>query len=291
MPAVLQLWLGALLLSFAPVFVKLLPAVGPTAIGFYRCALAALLLLPALAVGRKAPVAPGLVKRFLWLSLAAGFMFAADLWVWHRSVILAGAGLGTILGNTQVFYLVAIGIFFHGEKPSRRFLCAVGLALVGTYLLVDLAGHPYKPGGYWLGVGYGVLTGMVYATYIAILKALEGLAYPRPLGFRLFAVSASTALFLAICLAAENHFPIPTAKEWGALLLLAGVVQIAGWFCIQRNLQKVSVSQVGLLLLTQPVGATIWGVCFFGEVLEPLQVFGGAMTLFAIYLGNTRPRK
>jgi len=291
MPAVLQLWFGALLLSFAPVFVKALPALGPTAIGFYRCALAALLLVPALPFGRKALVSPGLGKKFLRLSLAAGFLFAADLWVWHRSVLLAGAGIGTILGNTQVFYLVAIGIFFHGEQPSRRFLVAVGLAAVGTYLLVDLTGHPYQPGGYWLGVGYGVLTGMVYASYVAVLKALEDLLYPRPLGFRLFAVSASTALFLALCLGVEGHLPIPTPKEWGALFLLASVVQIAGWFCIQRNLPKLSVSQVGLLLLTQPVGATVWGVLLFGEVLKPLQIFGGTMTLFAVYLGNTRPRK
>jgi drug/metabolite transporter (DMT)-like permease len=288
MPPVLQLWFGALLLSFAPVFVKALPALGPTAIGFYRCFLAAGLLVPFLFGGKAPRAEAGLSRRFLFWSALAGLIFAVDLFVWHRSVLLAGAGLGTILGNTQVFYLTAVGVLFHSEKLTPRFLVAVGLAAVGTYLLVDPAGHPSRTDGYWTGVGWGLLTGMVYASYVAVLKSLEALRYPRPLGFRLFAVSGFTALFLALFQVAEGDFPLPSGGQWVWLFVLAGVVQVGGWFCIQRNLKSVSVSRVGLLLLTQPVGATLWGVLFFAEKLKPSQAAGAAMTLFAVYLGNTR---
>ncbi len=290
MPPVLQLWFGALLLSFAPIFVKALPTLGATAIGFYRCFLAAVILAPTVAFGRSVPVPAGRWRKYATLGAVAGLIFAVDLFVWHRSVLLAGAGLGTILGNTQVFYLAAVGVLFHGERLTRRFMTAVFLAAAGTYLLVDPGGHPSTTDGYWVGVAYGLSTGVVYAAYVASIRALEKLAFPRPLGFRLFTVSAFTAVFLALFQVAEGHFPVPTLKEGLALLLLGVVVQIGGWFFIQRNIQKVSVSRVGLLLLTQPVGATLWGVLFFHETLKFGQAFGGAMTLFAVYLGNTRSK-
>src|SRR3546814_9021646 len=31
--------------------------------------------------------------------------FAADLWLWHRSILLVGPGLATLLGNAQVFFM------------------------------------------------------------------------------------------------------------------------------------------------------------------------------------------
>jgi drug/metabolite transporter (DMT)-like permease len=48
------------------------------------------------------------------------------------------------------------------------------------------------------------------------------------------------------------------------------------------------VSRAGLVLLAQPVLATIWGALFFDEILSPRQIGGAALTILAIGLGSTK---
>ncbi|MCB0417271.1 MAG: DMT family transporter [Bdellovibrionales bacterium] len=277
MPSTLKLFLGALCIGFAPVFVKLLE-MPPTVIGFYRCLFAAagLFFLSAKQPNKHSP------KR-RWI-LAAGAAFAIDLYVWHRSVVYAGAGLGTILGNTQVFYTSLFGLLFLGEKLKLRFWFAVILAFAGIYLLVGFHRTPSEH--YWAGVGFGVSTGIVYALYILCMRQAEGES-GLPSGRLLAEVSLVCALvLLPVCLA-EHSLRLPTGNEWIWILALAGVAQITGWWLISGSLRAVPVSQAGLILLTQPAVATLMGALLFGEALGLAQASGAVLTFGAIYLGAT----
>ncbi len=40
--------------------------------------------------------------RAVWLAWLAGGFFAADLILWHNAIDQVGAGLATVLGNTQI---------------------------------------------------------------------------------------------------------------------------------------------------------------------------------------------
>jgi len=140
MPKV-QLLLGAFCIGLAPIFVKLIH-LGPTVIGFYRCSIAGALLLPFFIhhkISRKEKSAPSNPTLFWIIMVLTGLVFAIDLSVWHRSVIYAGAGLSTILANTQVFYLALLGVLFLNEKITPRFVLAVILACAGIVLLVKNA--------------------------------------------------------------------------------------------------------------------------------------------------------
>ena len=105
---------GAACISFAPVFVKLAAAEGmePSTIAAWRMLVAFLVLvtISALRGGR------GLFEtRRVRAGLLAGSIFFVDLFVWHRSILLIGAGPATILGNTQVFWTIALGRLAFGE--------------------------------------------------------------------------------------------------------------------------------------------------------------------------------
>ena len=121
-----RLFLGGVCIGFAPIFVRLV-TLGPTPIGAYRCGFAALLLFIYIFATSKLKI-----KNWSWkiwgLLLQAGAIFALDLFVWHRSVIYSGAGLATILGNTQVFYVTLVGVLFHKEKLTPKFALSVLLA-------------------------------------------------------------------------------------------------------------------------------------------------------------------
>lgn len=283
----LQVWLGALCISFAPICVKWITSLGPTSIGVYRLALASLLLLP-LALRQGIPAGNARPWRTLLMGyLVAGALFAIDLYVWHRSVVLAGAGLSTILGNTQVFYLALAGGLLFGDKLGARFVLSVFAAFLGIVLLVRPQGAVAP--GYWDGVAYGLATGAAYGGYLLSLRFLEMKKAKLPTTFHLALVCVSGAAFLTPVALWEGSLQWPSPPDWMVLVILAGLCQVGGWLLITRNLSHVPVSRVGLILLTQPVGATLWGGLFFGESFGMMQWMGAALTLAGIY-GGSRPR-
>jgi len=284
----LKLFLGAVCIGFAPIFVKLV-SLGPTAIGLYRCAFAFFFIGILYRINRVSHGALPRTFESLAYVILAGLLFALDLFVWHRSVLYAGAGMGTILGNTQVFYVLLAGLFM-GERVTSRFLVSVALAFVGVYLMVGFTNGAPPSEFYGRGILYGLATGMVYGAYLLSIRHLEKLGDGRASLFILTVVSLVSAFFLLLFTLIEGSLRLPIGKEWTWLILLALIAQVAGWLLISKALPRVPVSRAGLLLLTQPVVATILGNAIFAERLGSIQLIGAALTLTAIYLGGTSKR-
>ena len=81
--------------------------------------------------------------------------------------------MGTILGNTQAFYLGLVGLLFLGERFGWRYTVAVPLAFTGITLLVGIEAHPGPSSDWVRGVAYGLATGIVYAGFLLVLRRLR----------------------------------------------------------------------------------------------------------------------
>ncbi|MGH8281010.1 MAG: EamA family transporter, partial [Gammaproteobacteria bacterium] len=57
---------------------------------------------------------------------------------------------------------------------------------------------------------------------------------------------------------------------------------------ISSSIHKVRASQVGLILLLQPVCAFMWDVLFFGRRFTAVEIVCAVLALAAIYLGSVR---
>lgn len=152
---------GAGMISTAAVFVKLAAeGAGVSAIGAWRCLLGAMFLFPLLAVWNGAVIRPS--TKALGYALLAGLFFAVDLYLWHRAIVIVGAGVATILANTQVFWTTALSRLLFGTRISARFVVAVGLAFAGVVLLVGAGSGldlgPSHRKGVAFGLGPGSLT-------------------------------------------------------------------------------------------------------------------------------------
>lgn len=287
---VLILAFGAVCISFAAVFVKLLgrDAMGPTAIGFWRAGLGALILF---AWSAAADLRPLMSRRLLVWSAVAGFIFFLDLFFWHRSIIYSGAGMATILANTQVFVVATLGYFVFRERLTLKFFSAAAAAIVGVVLLIGIGSDIEFTSEYLSGIVFGLLTGVVYGSYIVTLKRV-GHRGDTP-DFRVFMAwtSSFTAFYLGVAsLFEEATFMPPDLYSLGVLVALALVAQALGWWTITTTLPRLDAARGALVLLLQPVLATVWGVLFFAERLSPSQFIGAAITLGAIYVGSIRRR-
>jgi drug/metabolite transporter (DMT)-like permease len=279
----LQLLLGSFLISFSAVFVKL-AHVGPTSAGFYRTVFGAAALLAIVLARRDRLWAGG--RAFLFACLAAA-LFTADLYWWHRSILYVGPGLATILGNFQVFFMTAAGVLFLRERTTWRFLLSVPLAFLGLGLLVGLDWGSLEA-GYRLGVVFGILTAMAYASYLLTLRAAQRAERRLGATANLTWVTLGTALGLgAIGPAQGESLRIPDATTWVILVAYGVICQALGWVVISRGLRKVDASRTGLILLTQPTLTFIWDIVLFHRPTTAVETAGAVLALGAIYLGNT----
>ena len=85
--------------------------------------------------------------------IISGVVFAMDLIVWHKSILDVGAGVATLLANTQVFWVAIVSAGLLGEKLPRKFwLCGL-VALLGVAALTLPAWH--QPSSHQPGSGSG----------------------------------------------------------------------------------------------------------------------------------------
>lgn len=279
-----QLILGAVFISFSPVFVKLV-SVPPTVSAFYRMLFGGTILLGIMLYRReRLTLQP---RAFLVLCLASLF-FALDLIVWHRSVLYVGPGVATLLGNFQVFVLAGVGVFFFKERLSVLQWIATLLAMAGLALLVG-SGWSSVSAQYHRGVFFGLLTAVWYAGYILTLRNARSAGESGSSYAIITVISLTTALLLAATVGIEgDSFAIPDWRDAGWLLLYGLVPQVIGWVLISHSMLRVKTAQVGLVLLLQPTCALIWDVIFFGRRLSAPELAGAVMALAAIYMGSLK---
>ncbi len=281
---------GAVLLSCAPLLVKnVVPEpLGPAACCFWRTSLGGLALA---LVARLSGVSLRLSAPVRVLAIGAGLFFALDLVMWHEAIHRmgrAGAGLATVLANTQVVWVSLVGVFVLGERGGRRLGVGVALAIVGVSFVAGTWTPRDLPALPSIGIVLGLLTGVWYASFLLMLRrARQRPEQPSTIALMVWASCATATASGAWALLRDEPMRIVGAQAWWSVLGLALVVQAAAWVLLTRNLSRIPAALGALLLLLQPTFATLGGVAFHGEHLTTHEVIGAASILVGIYLGAT----
>jgi drug/metabolite transporter (DMT)-like permease len=279
---------GAVLISTSAVFVKWVE-LGPTASAFWRMALAAAMLVPAVAfASKRSALAWRPSPRVLGLVAIAAVFFALDLWMWHRSILFVGVGLATLLGNFQVFVLAGYGALVLGEHGGWRLWVGLLLALGGLALML-VPGWAGFDARFHAGVGFGLGTGGAYAGFLIAFRKAQGTRDNASNESLLWWMCLVTAvLLLPMTLAGGESLAPTSTKDWWSLIAYAFIAQVCGWLVIGRAMPKLSAGVLGLCLLLQPLMAYVWDAAFFGTRLSTLGLIGLVLSLAGIFLGLTR---
>lgn len=268
----------------------------PTISAFYRMLFAGLMLLAVILLQRAWRPMP---RQVWWWAAAAAAAFSADLWLWHRSILLVGPGLATLLANGQVFFMALAGMVLFHERVGPRFMAGIGLAFYGLYLMLG-GDWSTLPAGYRWGVLAGLGTGLCYALYNLALRRAQGEAHAAgtavghqraPIAQVLALIALMCALLLGLAgLAEGSSFVIPGWQSLGWLLLLAGLGHCLSWVLISRAMAHLSVAVIGLLLLLQPIVAFLLDLVVLDLQVEPRAWLGLALTLAGIFLASLKGR-
>ena len=278
--------LGAFVIAFSAILVALAD-VSPSTAAVFRC-LYALPVLGLLAWIERRRYGPR-PRRARLLALAAGVMFAADLTFWHHSIEAVGAGLATVLGNTQVVLVGLLAWAFLGERPEARSLAAIPVVFLGVVLISGVIGVGAYGDDPLLGVIYGVLTGITYALFILALRE-AGADERRPAG-PLFDATASGFVFSALGgLAVGDLDWTPGLESQVWLVVLALTSQVLGWLLISVSLPRLPAVITSILLMLQPVATVILGVLLLSEAPSAVQLAGVAVVLAGVAVATVAPK-
>jgi len=270
---------GAGAISFAAIFFRL-SGVSPTTGAFYRMAYA----LP--------------VVTLLWLrvrrldqrpvshramAMLAGGLLTADVVLWHASIEMIGAGLATLIVNSQVVIVPVFTLILFGERLSRPVIAAMPVVMVGLALITGVG----QPDSY----GDRPLLGVVLAAAAAFMYSGFLIAYRRsnrtlaPPAGPLLDVAVGAAIVATIAGIATGSLDLaPSWPAHGWLIALALGVQVIGWFAIGYALPRLPAVQTSFAILLQPSLTLIWGAMILSERASLVQGAGAALVLTGILI-------
>lgn len=276
----LLLSLGAMLIGFAPIFVKL-SSLSSSAIAFYRM----FLTIPFLFILNYA-----LNRRYLFhvrnkstiiYTALASLAFTTDLTLWHYSMNITSVSNATIIVNSAPIFVAVLSFILFKEKLSREFVTSFLITYIGIIGLI------YFSNNYTNGKVFGDILCMVAAFFYAVyLLVIAKLGRENSLNI-IFYTTFFCCLFSTIPMIMGGGQVFPSSSsEWINLILLAVLCQFGGQYLITHAIGKISASEGSIGLLMQPITATILAAFLFNEILNITQIIFVFFALFGIYLAR-----
>jgi drug/metabolite transporter (DMT)-like permease len=281
---------GGCAIAFAPIFVRLSDT-GPVASAFWRVALAVppLWLWVAWMARGDASSSPRPLQSQRWTGAQslpltlAGLFFAADLGVWHWSIVWTSVANSTLLANLAPIFVTLAGWLIWKRKVTRLFIVGMVTAIAGMVVLV---GPNFAIGGTrLLGDALGALTGVFYAGYMLAIKQARD-AQASTARLMAWSTTITAIVLLPVALLSPQPMLPAAASGWLVLAGLAVISQILGQGLIAYAFAHLPASLSSVSLLIQPVVAALAAWAIFGEAVGPAQWIGGAIVLAGIWIAK-----
>lgn len=280
------LFLGAIGIAFAPIFVRL-SETGPVTTAFYRLLFAVPMLWiwsqidirTAARKQRERPKVPRSRYEWKWICFA-GLFFAGDLAVWHWSIVFTTVANATLFANFAPIFVTFGAWLLFKERITWIFIAGLFFALGGAALLIGVSFGvgPQQV----LGDALGLLTAVFYAGYILSIKQVRTM-FSTSVTMMWSGIITCIALFV-IAFLSEDQLLASTLYGWSVLFGLALVSHTGGQAMIAYALAHLPASFASVALLLQPATAAVLAWIILNETLGIVQGFGGVLVLTGIFL-------
>ena len=276
----LILTLGAVLIGFAPIFVKW-SSLSSSAISFYRMLLAIPFLFFLNYALNKRFIFKVKNKKTIFYAAIASLAFTTDLTLWHYSMNITSVSNATIIVNSAPIFVAILGFIIFKEKLSKSFVTSFLITYIGIIGLIYYSNNYIN--GKVLGDILCLVAALFYAVYLLVIAKL---GKENSLNI-IFYTTLFCCLFSLLPMLIQGGNMIPSSKfEWINLLSLAFLCQFGGQYFITHGIGKISASEGSIGLLMQPITATILAAFLFNEILNITQIIFVFIALFGIYLAR-----
>jgi drug/metabolite transporter (DMT)-like permease len=264
----LLILVGISAISCAAILIRLAEA-PPFAIAAYRVTIAALLIVPYFALQRRRVPQPW-PRGILIRTFPAGLFLALHFAFWIYSLTKTSVASSVILVSTTPIFVALFSVTVLRERLRGRLWLGMLCAMAGSVIIA--------------GVDFSFSRTSLWGDVLALLGAimasgyfLTGRAVRRSLDLARYSVVAygGAAVLLLIVCAVSGTSLCGFPPETYLILLLLGVgPQLIGHTTFNWALKFLSPTLVALLVLGEPIGATLLAYFFLGEAVTPAKLTG-----------------
>jgi drug/metabolite transporter, DME family len=236
---------------------------GPLA--FWRSLVAGLVLLP---------FVPARHRVFRPSMVPMGLAFAATMGFYLGSVKATTAANAIFLQCTATFWTIPLAALLLRERPDRRSIAGIALAMMGVALIVA-RGRDGRAGEEW-GIALGLASGLSYGGIVVGLRGLRDLDPTWLAAFNNLTAAAILGLGIA---ATTGTIATPEPRDWPTLVAF-GVIQLAIPYALfARGVRDVQAPEAALITLLEPILNPIWVLLRHGERPADATLIGGLFLL------------
>lgn len=212
--------------------------------------------------------------------------------VGYQSLFIAGlarttAGHSSLILAMVPLFVGALGAALGIERPSRRTWIGLAAALLGVFALVH--------GQAGLSAGQGTIVGdllmlgaaVCWASYTILSRPYLDRYSPLCLTTVTLLMGLPVILASALPGALRLDWPSVGPAAWGALAFSSVFAVAVGYIIWYTSVQAVGGARTAAFSNLIPVVALLTAKVLLDEPLGPLQVGGGAVILFGVWLART----
>jgi drug/metabolite transporter (DMT)-like permease len=273
MKLIVILAIGLFCVSSGSILVRLSQEAPSLSIAFFRMFWASLLLAPVYFLNRPT------TRVSSWpLQLLTGCALALHFAFWIASLRFTSVAVSVLLVNTSPAVVAAFSFFFLGERLTYRGLIGLFCSFLGGLVLVW---NDLNQLGDWRGSVLALLGAAMLAIYLLVGRKLRqnislvGYIFPTYL-----LAAGVLALIVSLSGTPVTGF---SYKTYGFLFLLGLVPQCIGHSCYNWALRYLSATLVSVIILGEPVLATLMAWWILGETIGAAVVFGASLVGIGIF--------
>lgn len=270
----IALVVGIICIAIFPVLVKLKLA-PPVVSGFYRMAVAAVLLLPYSLFSGKLKIPSG---KLLMLSALCGLIFAMDVAVWNIAIQESTATQASLLTNLSPVWVGIGALFFLQNKPAFNFWIGTGVAIFGMIVLVGF--DIFLNLDFNRAFVFAILSGVFYAVYMLVSKKV--LYDMEVLPFITISTTSSAIVLAFLTVLNGESFVGYSSAGWLVFLVQGVVCQLLAWLLLGYATKHMRATRVSVSLLGQAILTAVLAWIFIGEDITLQMIVGGIILLFGI---------
>lgn len=270
--------LGLIAISFSSILIKLCDAPVFT-IAVYRLSIASLFFIGINKIKHRLILEP-FSRTQLRLAILSGMFLTIHFATWIASLRYTSVASSVVLVQTAPIFVAFGAFFFLKERLSWQLIIGILITVGGGSIigLLDVSANSDSLRGDLLAVA-GAIGASGYLLIGRLLRANIDI-------FRYVTVvySATSLFLIVLAFVSKTHLIGFSPLTYLLLIAIAFVPQVIGHTTINWILEYFSASAVSVIVLAEPIGATILAYFILSENVTASKISGAAVILTGVLI-------
>ncbi|MFZ5518055.1 MAG: DMT family transporter [Candidatus Zhuqueibacterota bacterium] len=267
---------GLVSISFASIFIKMSDAPS-LVIAAYRLVLASLFYVAFTRI-KAGPIGAGISRSSFRMMFISAIFLTIHFSAWITSLKYTSVASSVVLVQSAPIFVALGSLVFLRERPSLLMISGIAIALIGA---IGISIHDFA-------MNQGTLFGNVLALggalgaagYLLAGRKIRAVVDTFP--YVTIVYSLTAVFLLLLTLASGAALTGYSGRNYLLFFAIAFFPQVIGHTSFNWALKYFSATAVSILLLGEPIGASILAVIFLGESLSLMKVIGGLVILTGV---------